>query len=223
MTFLRQAWAIAAKDLAAEVHTKEMLSAMAVYSVLGLLTFSLALDLRGAAARAVAPGVWWVLVTFAGMLGLSRSLGHEREEGAMDGLLLAPVDRGAILAGKALANLLVILAVEAFLLPLCAALLGVSLLQGGILVVILVASVGYAVAGTLLAAMAVNTRAQAVALPVLLLPMVAPVVVAAVQATAALLDGGTLGQVGGWLRLLVVYDLVVAAIALLAFPYVVEE
>jgi len=138
-------------------------------------------------------------------------------------LLLAPVDRSAILAGKALGNLATILAVEAFLLPLCAAFLGVSLLAVDILLVTLLATIGYALGGTLIAAMAVQTRAQAVALPVLLLPMVAPVIVAAVQATAGLLDGGTLRAAGNWLRLLVVYDLVVAAMALWVYPAVVEE
>jgi heme exporter protein B len=223
MTFLRQAWAIAAKDLAVEARTRELVTAMGVYAALGLLTFGLALDLRGDAARAAAPGVWWVIVALAGMLGLGRSLGHEREEGALDGLLLAPVDRGAILAGKALGNLITLLAVEAFLLPLCAAFLGVSLLDGDVLVVTCLGTVGYALGGTLVAAMAVHTRAQAVALPVLLLPVAAPVIVAAVQATGGLLEGGTLGEAGGWVRLLVVYDLVVGAAALWVFPAVVEE
>ena len=223
MGFFRKVWAIFIKDVTAELHTREMVSAMLVFSVLALLIFSFTLDLRGAVARAAAPGVLWSAVAFAGTLGLSRSLAREQQTGGIDGLLLAPVDRSAIFFGKALGNLAFMGVVEAVLLPLCAALFDVPLLRPGVLVVTALGTVGYAAVGTLLAAMAVNTRAREVLLPVLLLPLAIPALIAAVQATDGLLEGWTLAEVGGWTRLLVVYDLIIVAVSMLTFGYVVEE
>jgi heme exporter protein B len=222
-SFFHQVLAIVAKDIAAELHTREMVSAMLVFAVLALLVFSFALDLGGAMARAAAPGVLWATVAFAGTLGLSRSLAREQQTGCMDGLLLAPMDRSAIFLGKALGNLAFIGIVEAVLLPLFAVLFDTPLLRPGVLVVTALGTVGYAAVGTLLAAIAINTRAREVMLPVLLLPLAIPVLIGAVQATSWLVEGGTLAEVGGWVRLLVAYDLIIVAVSVLTFGYVVEE
>jgi heme exporter protein B len=223
MGFVRKVWAIVAKDVAAELHTREMISAMLVFSVLALFIFSFALDLRGAMARAAAPGVLWATVAFAGTLGLSRSLAREQQTGCIDGLLLIPVDRSAIFFGKAIGNLIFMVIIEIVLLPLFSALFDAPLLQSGILIVVALGTIGYAAVGTLLAAIAVNTRAREVMLPVLLLPLAIPALIAAVQATSGLVEGGTWAEVGGWVRLLVVYDLVIVAVSMLTFGYVVEE
>jgi heme exporter protein B len=223
LSFLAKVWAIVVKDVAAELHTREMVSAMLVFSVLALLIFSFALDLRGDVARAAAPGVLWATVAFAGTLGLSRSLAREQQAGCIDGLLLAPVDRSAIFFGKALGNLAFMAVVEVILLPLFSALFDVSLLRPEVLVVTALGTVGYAAVGTLLAAIAVNTRAREVMLPILLLPLAIPALIAAVQATGGLMEGSTLSEVGGWVRILVVYDLIIVAVSVLTFGYVVEE
>jgi heme exporter protein B len=223
MTFLRHVFAIVAKDLAAELHTKELVSAMLVFAVLATLIFSFALDLRGALAQAAAPGALWVTIAFAGTLGLSRSLAREELTGGMEGLLLAPLDRSAIFCGKLVGNLLFMILVELLLLPLFTVLFEVWLLRGSILLITALGTAGYAASGTLLAAIAVNTRAREVMLPILLLPLAVPVLIAAVQATGVLMEGAALAEVGVWLRLLVVYDLVMLAVALLTFGYVVEE
>ena len=209
--------------MAAELHTREMISAMLVFSVLAVLIFSFALDLRGATARAAAPGVLWATVAFAGTLGLSRSLAREQQTGCMDGLLLAPVDRSAIFLGKALGNVILMGLVEVVLLPLFSALFGVPLLRPGVLLVTALGTAGYAAVGTLLAAIAVNTRAREVMLPIMLLPLAIPALIASVQATGVLVEGGALGYATGWVRLLVVYDLVIVAVALVTFGYVLEE
>ena len=223
MSVLNKVWAIFAKDVAAEVHTKELISAMLVFSVLSMLIFSFALDLRGDLARSAAPGVLWATVAFAGTLGLSRSMAREQHTGSIDGLLLAPVDRSAIFFGKALGNLSFMLVVEVALLPLFSALFDVPLLRPGVIFLILLGTVGYAAAGTLLAAIAVNTRAREVMLPILLLPLATPVLIAAVRATGELVEGTPLSEVGAWVQLLVVYDLVIVAVSMLTFGYVVEE
>ncbi|MBN1877699.1 MAG: heme exporter protein CcmB, partial [Anaerolineae bacterium] len=221
--YLRQIWAIVRKDIAAELHTREIVNAMFVFAVLALLIFSFAFDLRGAMARAAVPGVLWVTIVFAGTLGLSRALAREQQTGGMEGLLLAPVDRGAIFFGKALGNLLLMLAMEAVLLPLGSVMFNTTLISGDVVRVILLGTLGYAAVGTLLAAIAVNTRAREVMLPILLLPLTVPLLIAAVQATGGLLEGLTWSEVGGWTRLLIVYDLLIVAVSMLTFGYVVEE
>jgi heme exporter protein B len=167
--------------------------------------------------------VLWATVAFAGTLGLSRSLAREQQSGCIDGLLLAPVDRSAIFFGKALGNLIFMAVVEVLLLPLFSALFDVPLLLPGVLLVVALGTLGYAAVGTLLASIAVNTRAREVMLPVLLLPLAIPLLIAAVQATGGLVDGASLSEVSGWLQLLVVYDLLVVAASMLTYNYVVEE
>ncbi len=223
MAYVRKVWAIVVKDVAAELRTREMTSAMLVFSVLAMLIFSFALNLRGAVAQVAAPGVLWVTVVFAGTLGLNRSFTREQVTGGFDGLLLAPVDRSAIFFGKALGNLAFMGIVEIVLLPLCSVLFDVPLLRPGVLLVMVLGTVGYAAVGTLLAAIAVNTRAREVMLPVLLLPLAVPALIAAVQATSGLVAGATLSDVRPLLRLLIVYDLLIVAVSMLTFGYLVEE
>jgi heme ABC exporter ATP-binding subunit CcmA/heme exporter protein CcmB len=221
--FLKHVWAIVAKDIAAELHTREIFSAMFVFAVLALLIFSFALDLRGSLAQAAAPGVLWATIAFAGTLGLSRSMAREQQTGGIEGLLLAPVDRAALFFGKALGNLALMLAVELVLVPLAMVMFDVAFLRGGVLLTLLLGTVAYAAIGTLLAAIAVNTRAREVMLPILLLPLLTPLLIAAVKATGALLEGATWAEIGGWGQILVVYNLLIIAVALLTFGYVVEE
>jgi len=215
-------WAIVKKDFAAELHTREILNAMFVFAALALLIFSFALDLRGAVARAAAPGVLWATIAFAGTLGLSRSMAREQQTGGLEGLLLAPVDRTAIFFGKALGNLVLMLVVEIVLLPLGSVLFNTTLISGNVLLVMLLGTTGYAAVGTLLAAIAVNTRAREVMLPILLLPLAVPLLIAAVQATSGLLQGLRWAEINGWAQLLVAYDLIIVAISMVTFGYVVE-
>jgi heme exporter protein B len=215
--------AIVRKDLAAELHTREMVNAMFVFAVLTLLIFSFALDLRGTTAQAAAPGVLWTAVAFAGTLGLSRSLAREEQSGAIEGLLLAPVDRVTLFFGKALGNLLLMLFVEGVLLLLGSILFDVPFLRPAVLLVMVLGTVGYAAVGTLLAAVAVNTRAREVLLPILLLPLAIPLFIGAVRATGGLLEGLGLAEVNAWLRLVVVYDLLMVAVSMVTFEYVIAE
>lgn len=219
---LRQIGAILAKDLAAELHTREILSAMAVFAITAVLTFSFALDLRGATAEAAAPGVLWTTIAFTGTLGLSRSLAREQESGGISGLMLASEDRTVIFVGKALSNLVLMLLLEIVLLPLATIFFDVNFVRPSVVLIVVLGTVGYATAGTLLAAIAVNTRAREVMLPILLLPLVVPLLLGAVHATAGLLEGLTLAEVGSWVQILVVYDLLMTAAAVATFSYVVE-
>jgi heme exporter protein B len=224
MTYLRKVFAIVAKDVVAELRTREMLSSMFVFSLLVILIFNFAFDLRAENQKALAPGVLWVAIAFAGMLGLSRSFIMEKDRGSMEGLLLTPVDRSAIFVGKMLGNVLFIGVVEVVILPIFMVLFNLSagdlpMLAG----VMLLGTIGFAGVGTLFSAMAVHTRAREVLLPILLFPVVIPVMLAAVKLTAAILDRLSFAEVQNWFSLLVAFDLIFLALSFILFDYVMEE
>jgi heme exporter protein B len=224
MPYLRKIAAIVAKDIAAELRTREMLSSMAVFSLLVILIFNFAFDLRADNQRTLAPGVLWVAIAFAGMLGLSRSFIMEKDRGSLEGLLLTPVDRSAIYLGKMLGNVLFIVVVEIVILPIFIVLFNLSAedlpLMAGVMVL---GTLGFAGVGTLFSAMAVHTRAREVLLPILLFPVVVPVMLASVKLTAAILDRVAFDEVQNWFSLLVAFDAIFLALSVILFDFVVEE
>lgn len=223
-SFLKATMAIVQKDLAAELRSRELLSAMLVFSMLVILIFNFALELEIDVRQKVAAGVLWTTFAFAGTLGLNRSMAVEKDRGCMDGLLLAPVDRSAIFFGKAISNLAFMLIVEAIVLPLYAVLYNeFRIFQLGFLGVILLGSIGYIAVGTLLSAMSVQTRTRDVLLPILLFPVAVPVLLASVKASGGMLAGAEFAEILTPLNLLIVYDVIFIAIAFMVFDFVVEE
>ncbi len=221
--YMRAIWAVVWKDLAAELRSRELLSAMLVFALLVILIFNFALELDARTRYSVTAGVLWVTFAFAGTLGLNRSMAMEKDRGCLDGLLLAPVDRSAIYFGKVVGNLIFMLLVEGFVLPVYSLLYNINLFIPGLIGVILLGSLGYVVVGTLLASMAVQTRTRDVLLPILLFPVVIPLFIAAVKASAGCLQGLDMAEIWPWLNLLIVYDLLFTAVAFMVFDYVVEE
>ena len=221
--FLRAVGAIAWKDLSAEFRSRELFSAMMVFSLLVILIFNFALELDISTRRTVTSGILWVTFAFAGTLGLNRSLSMEKDQGCLDGLLLAPVDRAAIYFGKAASNLVFMLIVEAIVLPVYSFLYGINLFHPGLVVVILLGSIGYTAVGTLLATMSVQTRTRDVLLPILLFPVVLPVLIAAVKASSAILAGDDPTSIMPWVNLMLVYDVIFIAAAFMGFDFIVQE
>jgi heme exporter protein B len=221
--FLRAMLAVVWKDLAAEFRSRELLSAMLVFSLLVILIFNFALELDIKTRQSVTSGVLWATFAFAGTLGLNRSMIIEKDRGCMDGLLLAPVDRAAIYFGKVISNLAFMLIVEAIVLPIYSVLYNVNLFQAGLLGVILLGSIGYAAVGTLLAAMSVQTRTRDILLPILLFPVAIPVLLAAVKASGGFLSGAEFSEILTPLNILIVYDVIFIAVAFMVFDYIVEE
>lgn len=221
--FLRSMLAVVWKDLAAERRSRELLSSMLVFALLVIFIFNFALDLDASARASVTSGVIWVTFTFAGTLGLNRSMAVEKDRGCLDGLLLAPVDRTAIYFGKVLANLVFMLIVAAIVLPVYSILYNQNLLQPGLLLTVFLGSLGYVAIGTLLASMAVQARTRDVLLPILLFPVVIPLLVAAVKASSAYLQGLEMSEITPWLTLLIAYDIIFTAISFMVFDAVVEE
>ncbi len=222
--YLRKVLAIVGKDITAELRTKEMMSAMFVFSLLVIFVFNFAFDLRTDNATTLAPGVLWVAIAFAGMLGLGRSFIIERDRGSLEGLLLAPMDRSAIYFGKLIGNVIFIAVVEVVILPLFIVFFNQPLAVLPALVgVVVLGTIGFAGVGTLFSAMVIHTRARDVLLPIMLFPVVVPVLLAAVRLTAGILDGVPFAEVQNWLGLLVAFDAIFMAASFMLFEYIVEE
>jgi len=221
--FLRAMWAVVWKDIAAELRSRELLSAMLVFALLVILIFNFALELDAKTRSTVTAGVLWVTFAFAGQLGLNRSMAMEKDRGCLDGLLLAPVDRSAIYFGKAISNLIFMLIVEIIVLPVYSILYNINLFDPGLILVIILGSVGYVAVGTLLSSMAVQTRTRDILLPILLFPVIVPVLIASVKASAGFLQGIEIAEIMPWLNLLIVYDVIFTAVAFMVFDYIVEE
>ena len=222
-SYWRAMLAVLWKDLAAELRSREVLTSMLVFALLVILIFNFALELQPGLQKALISGILWVTFAFAGTLGLNRSMAMEKDRGCLDGLLLAPVDRSAIFFGKALSNLIFMLIVAAIILPLFSLLYNVNLINPGLILVILLGSVGYVAVGTLLSTMAVQTRTRDVMLPILLFPLVIPVLISAIKGASGFLEGLEMVEIMPWLNLLIVYDVIFIAVAFMVFDYVVEE
>jgi heme exporter protein B len=211
------------KDLVSEVRTKEMLSSMLVFALLVTVIFSFAVDPRSVDMADLAPGLLWVAFAFSGILGLNRSFALEKARNSLEGLMLTPVDRSGIYLAKMLGNFVFLSIVELVILPLFWVLSNLTTFPLALALVVPLGTLGFVAAGTLFAAMTVNTRAREVMLPMLLLPVSVPVIVAAVKSTAALMAGDPLAGIAGWLQLLVACDVVFVVLSLLIFEYVIEE
>lgn len=222
--FLGQVLAVARKDLVLELRSRERLVLSGTFAVLVALVFSFSLDptLR---ARDFAAAMIWVTVLFAGVLGLGRSFAMEREQEALSGMLLAPVERGVLFLGKFLANLAILLSVELVIFPVYVLFFGLAFAGPlwGIALIVFLASVGFMLLGTLFAAVSAHTRLGEMMLPVLLIPLLLPVVIFAVSGTQRLMVGRPFEEVMGNLRMLLAFDLVYLFVCTVIFGSVVEE
>jgi len=222
---LRTVSIIVWKDVLAEFRTKELFSSMLLFAVLVVVIFSFTFEPGSRAAIESAPGILWVAFTFAGVLGLHRAFSREVENGCLHGLMLTPIDRGLIFVGKMIGNVIFIILVELFTLPLFGVLFNVPLLSGidRLAVIFLLATIGFAAVGTLFSAIAINTRTREIMLPILLFPVEVPVILAAVNATAAVLNGKAWAAISGWLKILLAFDLIFVLVCYVTFEYVLEE
>lgn len=215
--------AVVWKDVVLETRTKDTVVSVFVFALLVIVVFNFALNPTPQSVGLVAPGILWVAFTFGGVLGLTRTFAVERERGGMQGLLLTPVGRDEIYLGKVLSIFVLMIAVEVVTFPIFAVIYDLPLLAPGFIPVAVLATVGIAAVGTLFSAMAVNTRAREVMLPLLFLPIAVPVVVAAVEASGPALAADPWGGALPWLPILAVYDAVFLVVCSLAFGYVVQD
>lgn len=225
---LRSCWIVASKDLRLEGRTLDAISAMAVFSLIVLTVFNFAFDLttlRSVGAPKLVPGILWTTFAFAGIIAFARSFQTEKFRDSLTALVLSPVDRGALYAGKAVANLVLVLVLQAALLPLSAIFFDYDLLAvaAPLLFVVLLHTLGIAELGTFFAAIAVRVGRGEALLATLLFPVASPLMISAVKCTTAVLEGKPLGAVKHWLLVAAGFDVLYFLVALLTFEYVLED
>ena len=221
--FINPILTLAWKDILLELRTKEIITSILLFAFLAVIIFNFAFDPSAEVLVLVVPGILWVALTFAGILGFNRSFILEKDKGSLDGLLLCPVSRDVIYLGKLAVTFLFMLVVEALLLPVFAVLFNTSLFIPGILLIAFLATLGFAAVGTLFSAMAVNTRSREIMLPLLLLPVAIPIIIAAVEATRAILEGTPFGEIARWWQLLLAFDVIFLVVSSFLFGVVLEE
>ncbi len=224
------ALAIFRKDVRTEARTRQMVSSMFVFAVLVLLVFNFTLFLDEVRALELGPGILWVAFVFAATLGLNRSFAIEGENRCLSGLMLAPAPRSAIYFGKLLSNVLFMMAMELFVLPLFVVFFNLSLWElltpselATFFLVLAVGTIGYAAVGTILSGVAANTTMREVLLPVLLFPVSVPIVIGAAESTRLLFDENPDTTPWIWIRVLLVFAVVFLVVSWLIFEYVIEE
>ena len=216
-------WAIARKDLLLEFRNREVIVSIAAFAVLALAIFALAVDLSPQNARIVGPGVLWTAVAFAGVTGLNRAFAAEMERDTLEGLMLAPVSRDLLFLGKALGSFLFMAFALAVILPVFAVLFNVVVFRVEMVLVSLLAIAGFSAAGTLFAAMSTRVRAREIMLPMLFLPVAAPLLMAAVEVTAGVTLGRSWHETAEWFGLAAAFDAVFIVIAAFVFPQALED
>jgi len=224
MTWLGSAATIAGKDLRLELKTRDVVASVGLFVLLVVVTASFAFPTTGEGREAVAAGVLWIAFLFAALLGMGRSMAIEKEESCLEGLLVSPAPREAIFLGKLLANLGFTFAVELLILPVFVVLLELRVAGAALLVLsAFLGTLGIVTVGTLFAAMAVNTRGREAILPLLVMPIAVPAMIAAVETTEAALTGAWTGGTTSWLLLSAGYDALFLMVAIATFPHVTEE
>ncbi|HYB98437.1 MAG TPA: heme exporter protein CcmB [Candidatus Limnocylindrales bacterium] len=213
------------KDIVLEARTRETLPTLLVLGVLILVVFYFSLALRPQDIERMAAGILWIGIVFASVLALGRSFMIERDGACIEGLLTSPMDRGSIFLGKLAVNVILLLAFEALLLPMFALLFGVNLLANlpGLILVLVAGTVGLAATGTLFALAALGTRAREMVLPLLVLPLQVPLLIAAVQATEMVLGGAGILTLGARATLLAAFDILFVTSGWLLFEFVLLD
>lgn len=220
MGFFGIVLAVARKDLRAEWRGRELLPALAQFVVLALVIANFAFDLDSTSAARISPGILWLVLVFAALVAFGRAFASEREQGTLEALLLTPAGAAAIFAGKAVAAAAMLAACELLLLPAMAIFLGTPL-SAGVFATVLLATVGLAALGCLFAALAAQTRARELLLPVLALPLWIPFVVVGARAVQRAMGGSPVE--GQALAILLDLDVLFVVVASLAARFVLED
>jgi heme exporter protein B len=225
MSWLSPALTIAGKDLRLELKTRDVVASVGLFVLLVVVTASFAFPTGGEGREGVAAGVLWMAFLFAALLGMGRSMAIEKEDSNLEGLLVSPAPRESVFLGKLFTNLGFTFLVELVILPLFIVLLQLRPAGGTALLILgaFLGTLGIVTVGTLFAAMAVNTRGREAILPLLVMPVSVPVMVAAVKVSEAGFAGTWSSGTTSWLLLMVGYDALFLLVALATFQHVTEE
>ena len=223
MSYWRAIGSIVWKDMQVEVRGKEIIVSVSFFVLLMVFTFNFAFKPGTVETEIMTPGVLWFTFLFAGMLSFQRVINTEQENSCLDGLMLCPYGRDVIFLSKLASSFLFVLLVEVISIPIFTVVFNLSVLPLQLLVIIPLATLGIAVVGTILSVLSMNTRLQEVMLPILLIPVVAPAVIGAVESTSMAFSGEPWSEIQPWLLVLVVFDVVFLVLGFLTFEHVLEE
>ena len=225
MTFARQTGLVAVKDLRLEARGRYALGAVLPFAATLLLAFGLSVGPGREILQETAPGLLWMAVLFSSVLAARRSYESETEDGALEGLLLSPIDKAAVFLGKTLAVALQLVVLEAIALLMVAGLFDVELFgdPGALAVTLVAGSIGLSAIGCLFGALDASSRAREAVFPLLVLPVATPALVAAVKATAMATGAEALGSLWEWIGLIVAFDLIILAVGTLVFGHLLED
>jgi heme exporter protein B len=223
--YLRQVWAIAAKDLRIELRTRERFASMGAFVVLTAFLFDFGIDRTRLDPGDIAAALIWMIVIHAGLLGLGRTFELEKEDGAFEGLLMAPLPRDALYLGKVAANFVLLGITVALAVATVGIVFRVNFSESfwALVAVLGVGVAGFTALGTLFGAITAGTRMGSTLLPVLVFPLLTPLVIYGADATATLLAGFPASAIGGTFRMILAFTLVSLVAGMLLFRYVVEE
>jgi heme exporter protein B len=222
---LGKIWAVFRKDLLLELRTKDSLNAMLFFGIVVLVVFNFALVPTPDSVREVAPGVLWVAFVFSGTLGLNRMFASEKENSCLQGMLMVPMDRGIIYLGKMLAAAVFMFIAEAVIFVFSLIFFNLTVWSEipWLILVFFIGTLGFTAVGTILSAIAVNTRMREVLLPLILFPVVLPILVNAVDATGVILNAGDYADLKLPLTIMSAFTIVFGTLAYLLFDFVLED
>jgi heme exporter protein B len=227
MVFMQQLGVLLWKDLRLELRSREVVYTSVFFALLVTVISGFAFLRHAGAGEKVAPGILWIALTFSGTLGMNRTFGREREDGCLQGVLLAPVPRPAVFLGKLVANFVFMATAAAAMMPLVALFFEPRLFAhgGGIALCLALGTLGFAAVGTLLSAGLSKARLRHVLLPIVMYPLTLPAVISGVMATTSILAPGpdAAAQARAWLVLLGGYDVVFLAAAIFLFDPLVRD
>lgn len=211
------------KDIVAEVRNKDIVTSILTFAILILVIFNFALRLTPQTILSLAPGILWITFIFSGILGLTRLFVLEQENNTIHGILLSPVSRENIYLSKVISTFIFISASELIIIPLFSILFNVPLFDFLIFAVILLTTIGFSSIGTFFSAIATNTKSREIMMPMLFVPIVVPIIIAAVISTGTLLEGGGWNDISKWVQLIVVFDILSLVFSMLAFEQTLQE
>jgi len=216
---------IAWKDILSEFRSRETISSMLIFCLIVVVVFNFMFEPGSTQIREMVPGILWVAITFAGILGLNRSFIYEVDQGCLLGLLLCPVDHYLLYLGKMLGNFFFMVIMEIIIIPFMIVLFNLNILNIllPLILIVFLGTLGFAAVGTLLSAISVNTRAREIMLPILLFPIAIPILLAAVKATGTLINENTITGAQSWIKILTGFDIIFLVLSCLLFEYVVED
>ncbi len=224
MKFLSKAMAITWKDVLSEARSKETIPSVLIFAVLVIVIFNFAFGAGPEQMKLIVPGILWTTFVFAGMLSLNRTFVQEKEQGCLEALIICPIKRHDIYICKTLGNFIFLTVIEAISLPVFVVLFNLPLSVLPMLIVItIMATIGFIAIGTLFSALSVNTKAREMVLPILFLPVVVPVILSAVEASKLVLAGGSWSSIASWLQIIAAFDVIFLVVSYLIFEYVIEE